>query len=123
MNLALTTDSGPVLAVNIRTLKVREYPTAFAAYEADTEWRLVALCADEQTPPLAPDWPLNLTPEAYETAVSAMQEANPAFFAWCARRWANRGVRDGVARMVANGLAGSPSPGATGSPRSRPTPA
>lgn len=121
MQLTLKKEDGTEIQAELRPLRVREYPAAFAAHDRDEEWRLIALCTVAQTPALAPDWPLELNPESYEQAVSAIQAENPTFFAWCARRWANRGVRDGVARMVAAGL-GSQSPGGTSSPRSRPMP-
>jgi hypothetical protein len=101
--MTLLTDAGAEITVTIRALKVREYPAAFAAFAGDEEWKLLLLCSVEGCPPLTPDWPLTLTPEAYERAVAAMEQENPAFFAWCVRRTRNRMLRDGaaVARLAA----------------------
>jgi hypothetical protein len=113
--LTLPTDAGAELHLTIRSLKVREYPAAFAAFEREEEWRLMTYCAVEASPPLAPDWPLTLTPESYERAVAVMEQENPAFFGWCVRRTRNRALRDplAVARVemsLANGNGGSTSP-------------
>ncbi len=117
-HLTLQREDGTSLAVELRALKVREYPAAFRAWEAEQEWMLVSYCTVEQAPPLKTDWPLDLVPASYEEAVAVTTELNPGFFASCGRRLGARGLRESVGRlMMEAGQASTP-----GRNPSRPSP-
>lgn len=113
MQLTLQTEAGTELLVDIRALRVRDFPAAFAAFERDEEWRLIALATAPQEPLLAVGWPQTLTADAYTRAAQAFQRENDAFFGYCARIGQNRAVRNpaalaGLASALARGSDGVP---------------
>ena len=114
MQLTLQTETGTELSVDIRALRVRDFPAAFAAFEREEEWKLIAMATAPQDPPLAVGWPQTLTADEYTRAAQAFQRENDAFFGYCARMGQNRAVRNpaalaGLASALARGLDGAPS--------------
>lgn len=119
MELKLKSESGAEIDVEIRALKVRDFPAAFAAWERDDEWKLIALSTAPQEPALPVGWVQSLTPESYTAAAGAFQSENPAFFAYCARISGNRVSRDPAALARLAVMAGAESGGGNSSRASR----
>jgi hypothetical protein len=122
MQLTLQTETGTEITAEIRPLRVRDFPAAFAAFERDEEWRLLALAAAPQDPPLPVGWPQTLKGDSYTAAAHEFQRENQAFFGYCARIAQNRLMRDpGALASVFAAARGSA--GATSSPTSPSAPA
>lgn len=113
--ITLSTESGQTIEVEIRSLKVREYPAAYRVWSNREEWRLITLGVVEQTPPLKPDWTQDLTPESYELAMREFSARNQFFFGWCGRRLSQELLERATLGMLENpslapGVGGSSSP-------------
>lgn len=88
---------GGELGVRIRTLRVGDYQAAFAAWEAESEIRLLQMVGlpESGTGDLPHGWVETLSQEGYEQAVEAMYQANAGFFGYAFRRATQRRLRDG----------------------------
>lgn len=87
--IEVTLEAGGTESVEVKPLKVSQFPTAFSAHDAEDEARLVELTCGRH-----PGWASLLSIESYNDLVGALYEVNAAgFFAYAGRRTASRAVK------------------------------
>lgn len=96
-------ETGTAESVEVETIKLANYPAAYAAHSAGDEFRLVEIACGGRPR----GWAVGLTPESYDQLIAATYNANPGFFAYSARQTMSRGVGNVAAEML-RGRSGSP---------------
>lgn len=81
ITLDVKLEDGRTETVVFRGIPIRSFGAAERAHSAGDEIALIGLSCDRP-----PDWGLRLDPDSLAPAAAAMQQVNPAFFAWLGRR-------------------------------------
>lgn len=94
---------GGTESVAVNQITVSQFPSAYAAYEAEDEMRLVEIACGRP-----PRWCDTVAVESYGELVGALYEVNGAgFFAYAGRRSAMRAARATVADRMRGASGGS----------------
>lgn len=94
--LKVTFEDGQTEELTVRTLRVAEFPKAFAAAERENEPALLAIACDRPEERI-----LQLSPDSYADVAQVFQERNASFFGYFARRLTSRGFREVAFRAAA----------------------
>ncbi len=81
--------------VEVYTLKIANYPAAYAAHSAGDEFRLVEIMVNRPR-----GWAVGLTPDSYDVLSAAVYRTSPGFFAYSARQSMTRSIATMAASVV-----------------------